>query len=85
MGLEQGIALIGWLEQGSLKFRIGCPKHMVQAVRPISAVGVQLVCQQCGCPLGQWNDEASFESYIKDLCEKLRVAYLEPPLVRPAA
>jgi hypothetical protein len=81
MGLEHGTLVIGWLEQGNVKFRIGCRTHMGEAVRAISDGGVLLVCRQGGCPLGKWNDEASFQADIEALREKLRVGYLEPPLV----
>lgn len=77
MGLER-LSVYCWLEQGGVKLRIGCPTHNVEAVRVTSNGGVQLVCGEAGCPLGQWSDEASFRADIEAIREKLRVEYLEP-------
>jgi len=82
MGLQHGTVVIGWLQQGNVKFRIGCGTHMVEAVRATSDGGVLLVCSRGGCPLGYWSDEESFQTEIVALGEKLRVAHLDPPLDR---
>lgn len=72
--------IIGWLEQGTVKMKVGCPTHKSDALRAASLDGgVLLVCSQAGCPIGEWTDEAGFEKDMNALRERLRVTYLEPP------
>ena len=85
MKFENNVAVIVWFEDGELKMRIGCKKHMSVAVQALVSGGKEnprlaLVCDTSGCYIGgDWENRYEMNADIEELRELAKKSAYVPP------